>query len=215
MQREEAKPFIEIGGQPILGHTVRRFLPLAGLGQIIVATSSDYLVQCESIMEQTIGSAVSWRCVKGGTERQHSVRLGLQQVSDAELVLVHDAVRPFVTAEEIAACCEEAEQSGAAVLGMPSKDTVKLVGEDRYIEHTPDRSRLWQVQTPQVFKTDLLRRAHNEAAAVNFLGTDDASLVEWLGEPVRMVRGSARNIKITYPQDLQMAALLLENANDK
>lgn len=215
MQQETPKPFIEIEGQPILAHTVRRFLALAGLQQIVIATSAESIARCEAIMEAAVGAAVPWQCVEGGAERQHSVRLGLEHVEQAAYVLVHDAVRPFVTPDAIMDCCREAEQAGAAVLGLPSKDTIKQVGADRFVEQTPDRSRLWQVQTPQVFEAALLRRAHRRARDEGYLGTDDASLVEWLGEPVRMVRGSADNIKITYPRDLDLARILMGERTDQ
>jgi 2-C-methyl-D-erythritol 4-phosphate cytidylyltransferase len=216
MQRELAKPFIRLGDKTILGHTLSKFLSLNGLQQIVVATSSEYLDRASSILEDVVGQNIAWNCVEGGAERQESVHKALQAVGDVDLVLVHDAVRPFVELDTINACCKQAEQYGAAIPGIPSKDTLKKIDEDRQVLETPDRKFLWQVQTPQVFQLSLLKKAYEQAAKQQFVGTDDASLVEWLGEPVKVVEGSPRNIKITYPQDLQLAQLLLkkEHANE-
>lgn len=213
MQREVPKPFIELVGQPILAHTISRFLKLEGLNQIIVATSSQSISRTEGILQELIGDEISWSCVQGGTERQYSIQNALQAVADAPLVLVHDAVRPFVSLKSIKACCEAAEKAGAAVLGTPVKDTIKKTDEEHFVEDTPDRRYLWQIQTPQVFKTDILQKAYRHADEQNYFGTDDASLVEWMGEPVQVVQGDRHNFKITYPQDLEYARALVKKGN--
>ena len=212
MQRERAKPFIELGSQPILAHTIQRFLSLAGLSQILIAAAAEYIQECSDILQEVVGNSISWQCVEGGAERQDSINNALQHVADVDLVLVHDAVRPFVTANLIEACCRQAERTGAAIPGIPSKDTLKKIDDDRLVQQTPDRKYMWQVQTPQVFKKEILVKAYARAAQEKYVGTDDASLVEWLGKPVKMVKSDTRNIKITYPQDLKLANLLL---NDK
>jgi len=212
MQRERAKPFIELGSQPILAHTIQRFLSLAGLSQILIAAAAEYIQECSDILQEVVGNSISWQCVEGGAERQDSINNALQHVADVDLVLVHDAVRPFVNADLIEACCRQAERTGAAIPGIPSKDTLKKIDDDRLVQQTPDRKYMWQVQTPQVFKKEILVKAYARAAQEKYVGTDDASLVEWLGKPVKMVKSDTRNIKITYPQDLKLANLLL---NDK
>lgn len=211
MQRATPKPFIGLAGRPILEHTLLRFLQLEGLGQVIIATSAENIARSEALLGSLLGDRLSWSCIEGGSERQYSIRNALQKVDDAELVLVHDAVRPFVSSKAIGRCCDAAEKYGAAVLGMPAKDTIKKVDEKGMVTETPDRNALWQIQTPQVFKTDLLKKAYRLAAKQNYFGTDDASLVEWIGKRVQVVEGNRDNIKITYPQDLEYAKILLKN----
>lgn len=211
MQRATPKPFIELSGRPILEHTLRCFLQLEDIVQIIVATSADYVSRSEAILERLVASRLSWKCITGGSERQYSIHNALREIDDAELVLVHDAVRPFVSSRAIAECCDTAEKWGAAVVGIPVKDTIKRVDKNRKVRETPDRNALWQIQTPQVFKTDLLKKAYRLADEQSYFGTDDASLVEWIGEPVQVVEGNRDNIKITYPQDLEYAQILLKN----
>lgn len=210
MQREIPKPFIELEGQTILAHTISRFLRLEGLEQIIVATSSEHISRTEGILQELIGDRSSWKCVEGGTERQYSIRNALQVVTDTQLILVHDAVRPFVSLKSINTCCKAAEKTGAAILGIPVKDTIKQIDKKHFVKKTPDRKNLWQIQTPQVFKTEILQKAYRLADEQNYFGTDDASLVEWMGEPVQVVQGDQHNLKITYPHDLEYAALLLK-----
>jgi 2-C-methyl-D-erythritol 4-phosphate cytidylyltransferase len=143
--------------------------------------------------------------VPGGRERQESVWLGLQAVpAAAELVLVHDAVRPFVSAALVERVLAAARRVGAATCGMPVRETVKRVRQSA-VEATLDRDGLWLVQTPQAFRRDLLWEAHDKARRDGFAGTDDAVLVERLGVTVAMVQGLAQNLKITTPEDLQTA----------
>jgi 2-C-methyl-D-erythritol 4-phosphate cytidylyltransferase len=209
MQRKQPKPFIKLDGQPILAHTVSRFLTLEGLEQIVVATSADYLNEARNILGEVVNDSIRWKCIKGGEERQQSVHKALENISDVDLVLVHDAVRPLITREQIKRCCGEAQKTGAAIPGTPSIDTIKRINSEHMTQKTLDRQMLRQVQTPQVFRAALLKKAYARAAEQHYIGTDDASLVERLGEPVKIVRGSRYNIKITYPQDLELAAFLL------
>jgi 2-C-methyl-D-erythritol 4-phosphate cytidylyltransferase len=132
-------------------------------------------------------------------------------VEGDNLVIVHDAVRPFVKLAHVKNCCEAAVKVGAAVLGVPAKDTIKRLDNDDLIVDTPSRKYLWQAQTPQVFKKEVLQEAYQKALEDNFIGTDDASLVERLGYPVKMVEGDRSNFKITYPLDLKLAKLLLDS----
>ena len=148
--------------------------------------------------------------VVGGTERQDSVAAGVAALpADVELVAVHDAARCLVSRSEVSRVIEAAARSGAALLALPVRDTIKRVREARVIE-TPERSECWAALTPQVFRVEILREALEKARAEGFAGTDDSQLVERLGVEVEVVEGSARNSKITLPKDLQIAAAWLE-----
>lgn len=210
MHRDIPKPFIRIGDKTILEYTVGRFLTLEGLRQVIIATSEPYIDQVGDTIRSMSGDAIEVICVAGGEERQYSIYNALQEVGDCELVIIHDAVRPFVTLDQIQRCCNEARSGGAAITGVPAKDTIKRIDARRRIQETPDRRQLWQAQTPQVFSKELILKAYRKAMEDGYVGTDDASLVERLGEPVVMVEGERTNFKITYPLDLKLAKLLLE-----
>ena len=211
LDTEVPKPYLEIGGSTILEHTLRRFLGLEILNQVIVATSKQYIEEAESILEKVIPGDLSFKVIEGGAERQHSIFNTLRYVEEDNLVIVHDAVRPFVELVHIKSCCEAAVETGASVLGIPAKDTIKRLDDDDIILETPARKYLWQAQTPQVFKLRVLQEAYQKALEDDFIGTDDASLVERLGYPVKMVEGDRSNFKITYPLDLKLAKLLLES----
>lgn len=212
LNTDTPKPYLEISGKTILEHTLRRFLGLEILSQVIVATSQSYISKAEAILEGVIPDnlSYSYRVIEGGAERQHSIFNTLDYVDHNNLVIVHDAVRPFVKTEHIKSCCEAALETGASVLGVPAKDTIKQIDDGRVITDTPSRKYLWQAQTPQVFKKEILQEAYQKAFEDNFIGTDDASLVERLNYPVKMVEGDRSNFKITYPLDLKLAKLLLD-----
>lgn len=209
MGAEVPKPFIKLGDRTILEHTISRFTESPLVGQIIIATSASYVTEIEA-MQHELPDSISFHVVEGGSERQYSIFNALKVVSkDMKFVAVHDAVRPFIRAELIAACVEVAREKGGAVVGVPAKDTIKKVNKDELITSTPDRSYLWQAQTPQVFQRSLLMKAYESALQDDFVGTDDASLVERIGGEVKMVMGDRENLKITYPIDLQIAELIL------
>jgi len=215
MNKETPKPYLQLGEATILEHTIRRFLSLDDLRQVIVSTSAEYLAGAEEILASFMPEGIISLCIEGGETRQHSISNALEKVGDVDLVLVHDAVRPFVEAEHIKACCRAALEVGGAVLGVPAKDTIKRIDEDRFIQDTPSRKLLWQTQTPQVFRKELLICAYAKAREDDFVGTDDSSLVERLGRQVRMVEGDRSNFKITYPLDLTLAELLISNRERK
>lgn len=205
------KPFIKVGNRTILEHTVSRFLDSPLVGQIIIATSPDYIKTIEKMdmMSEGFGD-VHLQVVEGGSERQFSIYNALRCVLDTmDLVAVHDAVRPFIRPELIETCVTVARDKGGAIVGVPAKDTIKQVNDKRVVTSTPDRSVLWQAQTPQVFQKQLLLKAYESAIADNFVGTDDASLVERVGGVIQMVEGDRENLKITYPVDLKIAELIL------
>lgn len=214
MQRETPKPYLELSGKTILEHTIRCFLPLPSLQQVVVATSEAYLKKTEKILLQILPDGISAHCLVGGKERQDSIYNALGKVSDVDLVIIHDAVRPFVKLKHIEACCRVASESDGAVLGVPAKNTIKRIDEEQMILETPSRKFLWQTQTPQVFGKDLILRAYEKAMQDDFVGTDDASLVERMNKKVQMVEGDQSNIKITYPLDLKLAQLLIEREQE-
>ncbi len=205
------KPFIEIGGKSILERTILRFLKIDCLRQVIVATSPEYVPVLEQMFSSFSNSTIEFTVVEGGSERQHSIFNALKMVRrEIELVAVHDAVRPFVSVENILQCISVAEQVGGAVLGVPAKDTIKKVNSEGVIVETPKRAQLWQAQTPQIFQKALLGKAYDIAIKEGFFGTDDSSLVEHIGGKVKMVEGDRSNLKITYPIDLKIAELLIQ-----
>lgn len=210
LNRATPKPYIEIAGKTILEHTLKRFAPIPEVTQIVIATSAEYMDQARSILAEALPDPTSYICVEGGKERQDSIFNALQQVEGVELVAVHDAVRPFISKKIVERCIRVASDVGGAVVGVPAKDTIKKVDENQLITGTPERKFLWQTQTPQIFQKEILMEAYTKASEVGFLGTDDSSLVERLGYSVKMVEGDRGNFKITYPIDLKLANLLLE-----
>ena len=209
MQKDIPKPYLILGSQTILERTISQFLPLPELTQIWVPTSEHYVEQGQRILDDLLPDGVIGRAIAGGSERQHSIFKALQKVGQVELVLVHDAVRPFVKLKHIKDCCKAALDMGAATLGIPAQDTIKEVDERGFVQQTPSRSKMRQTQTPQVFRRKLLVEAYEQAEEDGFRGTDDASLVEHMGHPVKMVASDRLNLKLTYPLDLQLAELII------
>jgi len=207
-----SKQFAELAGTPILIHTLRKFAACPEVTEICVALRPDEMAGFRSRLEPAGKDILQKKLqlVEGGEHRQQSVGHALAAISAAadDVVLVHDAVRPFVTPEIIAAVIRATEKYGAAIAGIPAVDTVKQVertAEGALIKSTIPRERVVMAQTPQGFRYHVLKRAFDEATADGFLGTDEASLVERSGHPVAVVMGSPRNIKITAPADLELA----------
>jgi len=207
------KQFLEIAGTPVVVHTLRRFEACATIAEVVVVVPRSE-VQAFLELAEKFGLRKPARVVAGGETRTESVWRGLKDLrsEDVGVVAVHDAVRPLVTPEEIDATVRAAEATGAAILAARAVDTIKESdgGEPARVARTLDRSRLWHAQTPQCFRYELLRRAYESARASGVEATDDSSLVERLGAPVQIVEGGARNIKITTPQDLALAEMLLK-----
>lgn len=207
------KVFLTLDGEPILVRTLRQFARVPAVGECIVVAGAQETAAVERMLREAEGREVlsPWRVVAGGAERQYSVANGLAACAEAaEIVLVHDAARPLVRPAVIKAVIEAARAYGGAIAAVPEKNTVKVVDAAGRVVRTPARSTLWAVQTPQGFRRDLLRAAYEKAAADGFLGTDDASLVERLGQPVQVVRDDYQNIKVTTPEDLLIAEALLK-----
>lgn len=202
--RHTPKQFITVGGEPLLVRTVRHFARHPGVVAIAVAAPEAHLARTRRLVG-ALGRHPPVAIVAGGATRQESVARALGAVPGAaEVVVVHDAVRPFVTRALIDAVVLAATETGAAICALPITETVKRV-RDGLVEATLDRSVLWTVQTPQAFRAGLLREAHARARREGAVATDDAMLVERLGGPVRVVPGSELNVKITTPGDLRRA----------
>ena len=201
------KQFLKLDGVPILIHTLRKFVACPEVTEIFLATPKGDIGEIRK-MGEDLGKRVT--VVEGGNRRQDSVENCLHAVpSDTDLVAVHDAVRPFISPALISAVIGEATQTGAAILGILTVDTVKQVDRKRILGTIP-RERIILAQTPQVFRYEILKRAFDKAHEDGFQGTDEASLVEHLGLEITVVRGSDRNIKITNPADLELARFFLE-----
>lgn len=206
---ETRKQFLELDGEPVLLHTIRKFATTAEVTEIVVALRQQDLQWFGELVDsQKFAKPV--RLIEGGDSRQQSVENAMEAISaDTELVAVHDAVRPFVDRETISKVIHAAAETGAAIVGIVPVDTVKQVHLNK-VRSTIPRERLILTQTPQVFRYELLRRAFEQARTDNFQGTDESSLVERLEVEVSVVAGNERNIKITRPSDIDLAHLYLE-----
>ncbi len=204
---QRAKAFVELGGKPMLFYALRTLAAIPDITEIIITLPTSAEGHARAVLgEMKFGLPV--KLTPGGAERQDSVRRALMLVSaESEIVVIHDAARPFATAELFSRCIESAQRWGAAVAGIPVADTLKAVAAGKIIATQP-RHGLWQSQTPQAFKRELILRAHASAKAGEQV-TDDADLVERLGESVEIVEGSPQNFKITTPGDLEMAEALV------
>ncbi len=211
-----SKQFTELGGSPILIHTLRKFTAIRDVSEIYIALRNNEIASFRARLDKEGMTKATIHLVEGGDHRQHSVSRALTAIAAApdDIVLVHDAVRPFVTRQIIQDVIQGVRKYGAAIAGMPAVDTVKQVDRTAggaIITATMPRERLVMAQTPQGFRYDVLKKAFDEANADGFLGTDEASLVERSGHEVAVVMGSPRNIKITSPSDLELAEFYLQS----
>ena len=204
------KQFLALGGEPLIIQSLLALQAAAVVDQIILAVPSADIDYCKREIVTKHRFTKVTKVVAGGAERQDSVRHALAEVpSDTEIVLVHDAVRPFLTQGMIDEVVAAARKHGAAIVALPMRDTVKQVRPDGMIERTVDRAPLWLAQTPQAFRRDWIEEAHRKAHAEGVRATDDAFLVEWLGQAVAVVEGSGENIKVTRPEDLVIGEAIL------
>lgn len=216
MGAEMPKQFLELDSVPLVLYTLRRLAVCELIDFFVIATLADEVAALElRLARENFNRPI--RVVSGGGSRQESVARGLAEVPpDAEIILVHDAVRPFVTREQVERVINEARARGAAILGMPAIDTVKevkrasLPQDVALITSTIPRERIVLAQTPQAFHARLLRDAFAAAERDGYVGSDEASLVERFGHDVYVVLGSERNIKITRPADLELARFYVE-----
>ena len=201
------KPFVKICGKPLIAHTLLALQRAAGISGIVIATERASIRKMSSLVKK-YGIKKVRGIVEGGVTRQVSVRNAVNSIKDkADLVLVHDAARPCVEGATIAAVIAAAIKYGAAIVAAPSYDTVKEADREGFIVRTLDRSILWRAETPQVFKSELLKRLYRDPGLLT--GTDDAALFEKAGLPVRIVEGPRTNIKVTTRDDILIAEALL------
>ncbi|MFQ5328575.1 MAG: 2-C-methyl-D-erythritol 4-phosphate cytidylyltransferase [Thermodesulfobacteriota bacterium] len=203
------KPLIPLSNSPVLAHTLLPFERSPLIDAIILVVPNDD----REMYRKEIVAASGFRKVidvaSGGAERQDSVRAALDALADSwDIIVVHDGARPFVTVDLIERAVKEAMKGGAAIAAVPVKDTIKEVANGK-VTRTVPRDGLWSVQTPQAFRAEVLREAHERAVEDSFSGTDDAALVERLGHAVSIVEGSYENIKITTPEDIVVGEAIL------
>ncbi len=215
--KNKSKQFFELQGTPILIHTLRKFEQCSAVGEIVVALRKSEGAAFQKHVEKE-NFKKPLRIVEGGEHRQNSVANALAAIkaADDDIVLIHDAVRPFVDQETIVNVIEAVKKYEAAIAGVPAIDTVKQVdrtADGAVVIATVPRERMVLAQTPQGFRFGLLKRVFDEAMADGFMGTDEASLVERSGGTVHVVMGSPRNMKITTPADLELAEFLLSQEN--
>ena len=196
------KQFLELADKPIIAHTLLRFQKTDLINDIYLVVPPEKVEYCKTAIVKKYKISKAVEVIEGGKERQDSVYNGLVRVNPkTDIIVVHDGVRPFVTEDIIKESIAEADKHGAVIVAIPEKDTVKEVSEG-LIVNTLNRKLLWRIQTPQVFKRDILEKAFKKAIDEGYYGTDESSLVERAGYPVRIVKGSDFNIKITTHEEL-------------
>lgn len=214
MHTKIQKQFLEIKGYPVLYYSLRCFQDSPLIEDIILVTGEESVLYCQKEIVDKYGFTKVTKIIPGGKERYDSVYQGLLACENSDYVLIHDGARPFITEEILERGLTGAEETGACAVGMPSKDTVKIADESGYIAETPDRNKVWMIQTPQIFQYALIRNAHESIRTREMSNvTDDAMVVEQeTGIKVRLAEGSYQNIKITTPEDLGVAELFLGNS---
>lgn len=213
MKTKVQKQFLMLQGKPLLYYSLACFQKSDEIQEIVVVTGKESIDYCRSEIIEKYGFTKVKSIAEGGKERYDSVYAGLEACSaDTDYVFIHDGARPFVTEDIIKRTKEVAVTYQACIAGMPSKDTVKIIDENNMVSATPERSRVWSVQTPQVFLYSLIKEAHDTARSVSMQGiTDDAMVVEqYKNTPVHIVKGAYENIKITTPEDILVAEKILE-----
>ena len=203
------KVFISLAKRPLLSYTLEVFEKCGAIDDIVLVVGKDDLERARSLVDEYKYLKIR-EIVAGGTERQDSIANALKRVSaQTGWIVVHDGARPFLDQDLLVRSVAEARQWGAAGVAVPVKDTIKIADDKGFIAETPDRSRLWAMQTPQVFSRTILERAYRHCEETGTKVTDDAALVESLGVKVKLLKGDYRNIKITTPEDLLFAKAIL------
>ena len=210
---DRPKQFLDLQEKPLLLHTLETIARASFLTGIILAVPEDFLSQAQDMVTRHLDNALTVCVVAGGKERQDSVWNALQVIPDeCSLVLIHDGVRPLVSVDLLNTTWHAAQRTGAAIAAIPATDTVKRVRHETVSETLP-REEIWLVQTPQVFRLELLREAYRQARRFRWSVTDDASLVERMGFAVSVVPGERTNIKVTTPEDLAWLRWFLSRRN--
>ena len=213
------KQYLALAGRPLLSHSLEVFDLCPKIEAIFLILPPDDIDFCRENILTPLDPLKKIHLVSGGAERQDSVYNGLRAIDDvdadgrengSDIVIIHDGVRPFVTGRQIEESVAGAISAGACILGVPVSDTLKRVGPAGVIDRTLERDTIWFAQTPQAFRRDLIREAHDHARQTGYRATDDASLVEHLGYPVSIIPGSRYNLKITRKEDLELAWAILQ-----
>lgn len=206
------KQFVDLNDSPLLAHTIKVFQNTAIINEIVIVVNEDDIdFVRNSIVEKYLYTKVS-KIVAGGDQRQSSVYNGIRNLNPhADLIAIHDGARPFVTSDIIMNAISAAIENSSAICAVKVKDTIKTSSEDGFVDKTLERNCLWSVQTPQVFRSDILVKAHEDAITNGYLGTDDAVLVERIGIKTKIVPGSYNNIKITTKEDLAFAQAIISS----
>lgn len=205
------KQFFELNGMPLLCNTLKAFDLCTLIDSIILVVPPDDIQYCIDHVIEPLNMKKKVKLAKGGKERQESVYNGLLEVDEKDAtVVIHDGVRPFISSDLIEECVREALLHKACILGLPASDTLKLADDTGCIQSTLSRDSVWLVQTPQAFDYSLIKKAHDIAVKDGFTGTDDAMLVERIGEKVKIIKGSKNNIKITTKEDLIFAQAIFQ-----
>ena len=214
MKADINKQFLKLKGKEVIAHTIDKFYNNKNIDEIVVVVKEDEA----DFFRRNIIDKYGYKNIKiafGGKERQDSVFNGLKAVNErCDIVLIHDGARPFVTDEIIKNSIECAKKNKCVIVGVPVKDTIKIINKDNEVCDTPNRSTLWSIQTPQVFEYLSIIKAHKIAKEKSYYGTDDSTLMEYLGYNVKVIEGSYNNIKITTPEDLKIGEEIL-NENKK
>ncbi|MCR1898709.1 2-C-methyl-D-erythritol 4-phosphate cytidylyltransferase [Irregularibacter muris] len=210
MKASTNKQYLMLKGKPILAHTLSVFEKSTLVDEVLVVVGEHEKSQCLQKVIKYYGYKKVKKLVTGGETRQQSMYNGLKEVNPrADIVITHDGARPLVHEYTIQTSIAETLIHKATVVGVPVKETIKIVDAKHFVENTPKRDVLWSVQTPQTFTYDLLMEAHQKALQEGFIGTDDGMLVERLGYPIKMIKGQYDNIKITTPEDLIIAESII------
>ena len=212
MHSDVQKQYLLIGGKPVIYYSLKQFEDFAGVDEIVLVTGESEIEYCRDQIVNTYGLKKVKKIIPGGKERYHSVYHGLCAAGHCDHIFIHDGARPFPDAEMLKRALEAVRKYRACVVGMPVKDTIKLADENQFAVQTPERSKLWMVQTPQVFDYDLIKDAYTRMMVQGISGvTDDAMVLERMtGKNVKLVQGSYQNIKITTPEDLLVAEAFLK-----
>lgn len=205
------KQYLLLRDKPILFYTIKAFQENDCIDEIILVVGNEQIEYCKNEIVDKYNFTKVKKIIEGGNERYLSVFCGIKEAKDADNIFVHDGARPFVSDDIITASLECVKECDACAVGVPVKDTIKVVNKEGYVDYTPERNLVWAVQTPQVFKKEILQEAYMKLMSTEAVNvTDDAMVVEqMLGINIKMVMGSYKNIKITTPEDLEIGELYI------
>lgn len=216
MKSDLNKQYLNLQNKPVVAHTLEIFDKCRLIDEIILIIREDEMEYCNKEVINKYKYNKPIKIVAGGKERQESIFNGLKAADDnSSVIIAHDGARPFITEDIIEESIYVALEFKAVGVGVPVKDTIKVVDINNNIINTPNRNTLWQIQTPQTFRYDILMKAHKKALEDNYFGTDDSVLVERIGYNVKMIAGSYENIKITTPEDLLLGEAILRGRQSK